>query len=468
MEAMPFINQLQHWAAARPQQAAIVVGEQALSYDALLQAAGKAPGGGCVAVIDLPGSTGLAVQFCAAVFQDRTAMVLDAGWPAALRRSLSDAAANWARGSSGDRPFLLGLSSGTSGLPKAFLRSAESWRESFSQSARYFSVEPGCTTLAPGPLAASMNLYALGESIHAGGTLVGLPRFTPDAALDAMERHGATRLVLVPTVLDLIAARGMDTGRDGSALRQIVCAGDALGPETLDLARRWAPHAHIQQYYGAAELGFVAASTVADAPGVGRAFPGVQLGIRDAGGLELPAGTPGNICVRSPYVCGGYAWGDDGLAFGSVHPPGADPAGAPDADTGAWFTVHDQGWLDADGVLHVAGRAGDMVVTAGANVYPHEVEAALAAATKGGIIVAGIPDPTRGQLLAAGIVAPGLGDIDVVLAACREAAQALPAGHRPTAWYALDALPLTGSGKPSRRLLAQWIQEGDSRARRIR
>lgn len=463
---MPFINQLQHWAAVRPQQAAIVVGEQQLSYSGLLRAAGLATAEGHVWIIDEPSSTGLAVQFCAALLQERTALVLDADWPASLRRNLAEASANWAYGTSGEGPFLLGLSSGTSGLPKAFVRSAESWRESFVQSGRYFEVAAGCTTLAPGPMAASMNLYALGESIHAGGTLVSLPRFTPDAALAAMERHMATRLVLVPTVLELIAARGMETGRGGAALRQIVCAGSALGPGTLELARRWAPHAHIQQYYGAAELGFVAASTVADAPGVGRAFPGVELSIRDGDGQELPAGTRGNICVRSPYVCGGYAWGDDGLAFGSLG--GLDTPGDPDTDSADWFTVHDQGWLDADGVLHVGGRAGDMVVTAGANVYPHEVEAALSAATKGGIIVAGIPDARRGQLLAAGFVATGTAETHSLLSACREAAQALPAGHRPTAWYALDALPLTGSGKPSRRLFAQWIQEGDSRAQRIR
>lgn len=457
---MPFISQLQHWAAARPQQAAVIVGEQALSYAALLHEAGLAPAGGHVSIIDEPTGTGLAAKFCAAVLQGRTAMVLDAGWPAALRRDLAAAAAAWENGSSTNGTFLLGLSSGTSGTPKAFIRSAESWRESFIQSTRHFGVEAGCTTLAPGPLAASMNLYALGESIHAGGTFVALPHFTPDAALDAMGRHGATRLVLVPTVLELMAARGLATGQGGAVLRQIVCAGSALGPETLGLARRWAPQAHIQQYYGAAELGFVAASSDAAAPGVGMAFPGVKLSIRGPGGAELPAGTPGNICVRSPYICGGYAWGDDGLAFGSVGGTGTDPA--------AWFTVNDQGWLDADGVLHVAGRAGDMVVTAGANVYPHEVESALAAAVQCGIMVAGVPDSRRGQLLAAGIVVRGAMEVDAVLAGCRKAAQALPAGHRPTAWYALDTLPLTGSGKPSRRLFAQWIQEGDPRARRIR
>lgn len=454
------MNQLQHWADVRPQHAALVVGEQMLSYSGLLRAAGLATSEGHMSIIDEPSSTGLAVQFCAAVLQGRNAMVLDAGWPDALRRKLVNAASDWAHGRSGECPFLLGLSSGTSGLPKAFVRSAESWRESFSQSAQYFEVAAGCTTLAPGPMAASMNLYALGESIHAGGTFVSLHRFTPDAALDAMERHGATRLVLVPTVLELIAARGIETGRGGAAVRQIVCAGSAFGPATLELARRWAPHAQIQQYYGAAELGFVAASTVADAPGVGRAFPGVELSIRDGDGQALPAGTPGDICVRSPYVCDGYAWGDDGLAFGRIDGAAEDPD--------AWFTVHDQGWLDAEGVLHVAGRAADMVVTAGTNVYPHEVEAVLSGATKGAVMVAGVPDARRGQLLAAGIVAPGTAETQAVLAACREAAQALPAGHRPTAWYVLDALPLTDSGKPSRRLFAQWIQEGDSRAQRIR
>ncbi len=243
MKSMPFIDKLKQWAANHGGRTALIVGGRRLTYSELLQAAEwqaaqahsvSTSGARSMSVIDRPSGAELVVDFCAALSLGRTAMILDASWPAALRAKLTQAAQQWASvQDAAVQPFLLGLSSGTSGLPKAFVRTTDSWRESFVRSAKYFQLGPDSVTLAPGPLAASMNLYALGESIHAGSTLVALPRFSPDAALDAMEEHGVTRIVLVPTILELMAARGMATGRDGGQLRSIVCAGSALSEQTL-------------------------------------------------------------------------------------------------------------------------------------------------------------------------------------------------------------------------------------------
>ena len=471
MKSMPFLDKLKHWAVTDGGRTALIVGGQRLTYGELLQAAASQAaqtqavstfGARSVSVIDRPTSTELIVDFCAALFMGRTAMVLDASWPATLRGQLTEAAQTWASiDDAGAQPFLLGLSSGTSGLPKAFVRTTDSWRESFVNSAKYFQLVPDNVTLAPGPLAASMNLYALGESIHAGSTLVALPRFSPNAALNAMEDHRVNRLVLVPTVLELMAARGMATGRDGGQLTSIVCAGSAMPERTLTLARKWAPHARIQQYYGAAELGFVAASTVEPLAagvgavvGVGMAFPGVDISIRDECGHDVAAGEQGDICVRSPYVCSGYAWGDDGLAFGQ--------------HATSWHSVHDQGHLDESGVLHVSGRTSEMIITAGANVYPHAVEEGLAPAggSTSTIVVTGVVDELRGQRIAAGVFNP-MGPDAIDVAALRLSALQLPAQQRPGLYYFLSELPLTGSGKTSRAMLGQWISEGDARAQRL-
>ncbi|AIY00317.1 hypothetical protein ART_0718 [Arthrobacter sp. PAMC 25486] len=481
---MPFIDQLQQWAAARGKHPAVIIGAQRIDFAGLLAAASaqRNTATSRVAIIDVPTSTQLATQFCAALHQHKTAMVLDAGWPAELRSALARAAQEWDGGAAqvwdgdaADRPFLLGLSSGTSGIPKAFTRSTASWRESFIRSSEYFRLTPNTVTLAPGPLAASMNLYALGESIHAGGTFVALPHFSPDAALTAMTQRHVNRLVLVPTVLELLARRGMETGHTATGLTHIVCAGSALGSSTVALARQWAPHATIQQYYGAAELGFVAASTLepetTPAPasdsgpasnqgmsdGVGPAFPGVQLSVRDVHGREVPTGGLGSICVKSPYLCSGYAWGDDGLAFSRLGSTG-------------WHTVHDQGHIDAQGILHVVGRASDMILCSGTNVYPHAVEQALrrGAPDEMNIIVTAIPDPVRGQRVVAAFHSAGKGGSTTDADAFRNSAAALPASHRPSHYYELVVLPLTGSGKISRALLSHWITEGDPRVQRRR
>lgn len=489
---MPFIDKLKYWATAAGGRPAIVVGDQRLSYAQLLVAAESAgtvgPG---VSVIDVPDSTALAVEFCAALLQGRTAMVVDAGWPHTVRQELADAAAQWQaeqwqaaqrpgkralHAKAGAAPFLLGLSSGTSGLPKAFVRETASWRDSFLRSTEYFNVSQEAVTLAPGPMAASMNLYAMGESWFAGGTHVSLPRFSADATLRALGANPVNRLVLVPTILELIASRGLQTGQSGEQIRSVVCAGSTLSAGTLALARAWAPHARIQQYYGAAELGFVAVSTLEpaaaadDTPGqgVGGAFPGVHIAIRQPDGDPVAPGQQGDVHVQSPYVCSGYAWGDDGLAFSSLPvtalPGTAQPNTGP-AAAAPWHTVHDRGWLDEQDNLHLAGRASDMIVTSGSNVYPHHVEQLLTEAPGCGdatIVVAGIADAVRGQRVVAGIHAPA-----DRLAMIRRAATGLPAAQRPSHYFELASLPLTGSGKISRRMLAQWIMAGDPRARRI-
>ncbi|ALE05944.1 hypothetical protein AL755_11485 [Arthrobacter sp. ERGS1:01] len=469
---MPFINQLQHWARTRPQHPAVIVGADSLSFEQLSQAAAalhRHEGADGVHVIDTPTSTSLAVEFCAAVAGTGVAAVVDASWPDTLKAGLEAKVGDWARDREippapepgftdgpPDTTFMLGLSSGTSGLPKAFTRSRESWRESFVRSIAYFGVGPDDVTLAPGPLAASMNLYALGESLFAGGTFVALPSFSPDAAIGAIKNDGVTRLVLVPAVLGLLAQRGLDTDQGPGAVRAIVCAGAALPPAIAALARRWAPEATIQQYYGASELGFVAASAAPlpdNGTAVGAAFPGVELAILDADGEPTIQGEPGSICVRSSLVSDGYAWGDDGLAFTALD--------------GDWHTVHDQGFLDGDGILNVLGRASDMIVTSGANVYPQLVERALESSEDAGtVVVTGVADPLRGQRVVAGILA-GQMPIEQFLTDCRARAKQLPAAARPTQYFALSAAPVTGGGKLSRAQLRDWIMEGDARAQRL-
>lgn len=523
MKTMPFIEELKRWAADHGDRTAVVVGEQRLDYAQLLRAAEshvRSPptdGTASVAIVDAPSSAGMAVEFCSAVLAGTTVMVLDAQWPSNVRADLSAAASDWAAHQTlrdgAPTPFLLGLSSGTSGLPKAFARSAASWQESFIHSAEYFAVGPDSVTLAPGPMAASMNLYALGESIFAGGTFVALPQFNPDVALKAITDCTVNRLVLVPTILGLMAARGMATGRSGHMIRSIVCAGSELPAAILALARAWAPNARIQQYYGAAELGFVAAASVVRTPtdtegvgtepavteqqGVGTAFPGARISIRDEDGMECGRGQQGDVWVAGPYPCDGYAWGDDGLAFRSETFVGSG------GDSEAWCTVRDQGFLDSGGRLHLAGRASDMVIISGVNVYPHHVEQTLLLAARGArsvqgqeamadavtVVVAGIADEVRGQRLVAGIcMSPLAVPIDAVPVVAgpmdaapvdavpldavpiddvRRAAQQLPAPQRPSQYFALSSLPLTGSGKMSRTILAQWIMEGDARAKRL-
>ena len=142
-------------------------------------------------------------------------------------------------------------------MPKAFTRSRRSWQLSFEASVEFFGLATDDKTLAPGPLAASLNLYALAECLYAGSEFHTLARFDVGDAHAAVSHDGITRLVLVPTMLRLLSERGLSGGVDASGIRTIICAGSKLDARTLEAARRWAPNATIFEYYGASELSFV-------------------------------------------------------------------------------------------------------------------------------------------------------------------------------------------------------------------
>jgi acyl-CoA synthetase (AMP-forming)/AMP-acid ligase II len=463
---MPFLDQLRRWAAQKPHEPAVVCGRERLSWSELHAAAqALARSGAPTGILRQGNGVDFAVRWAAGVAGDRECAVLDPLWPETLADDVAVRLAERWRGApagpaelaDGDpeSSFLVGLTSGTTSLPKGFSRTRDSWRRSFAASIECFGLKPEDRVLAPGPLSASLNLYALSECLSAGATFHTLAHFDVGDAHAEITGRGITRLVLVPTMLRVLAERGITGDIDASGITAVVCAGQKLDRRTLEAVRRWAPQAAVWEYYGASELSFVAASVHepgADGAevgtGVGRAFPGVELAVLDDDGRQVPDGEVGNIGVRSPLVSAGYVWGDDGQAFTRL---------------GGWATVRDQGFLDG-GTLHVLGRRADMINTGGANVYPHEVEAALAMLPGvAEVVVAGVPDDVRGQRIVAGIVPSHAGLGQLALRAGLEGT--LPPVKRPLAYLELAELPTTERGKLSRAEFQRWVLEGDSRAR---
>jgi len=488
---VPFLDRLQRWAALRPDANAVTIGAERLSYAELVDRASirarelvPASSGGPT-VLCRPNGLDFVLDFVAAVAGAGSVAVLDPGWPAgqrsAVERMLRDAGSPprtltappppaGLRDGPPDSIFLYGFTSGTTAVPKAFTRSRDSWQRAFTTSSAWFELGADDRVLAPGPLSASLTLYALAETLSAGAAFHTLPFFDVGTALDSIEHAGVTRVVAVPTALRLLGERGWTAGVNGSALSGIVSAGARLDGATLASVRNWAPRATVYDYYGAAELSFVTARRlrpgdhrIESPTAVGRPFPGVDVRVLDDAGRASAPGTTGTIVVRSRLVSDGYAWGDDGSAF---------------ARTGEWCTVGDQGHLDDAGELHFEGRRADMIVTSGHNVYPQEVEATLRSGlglsgpgipgVAAQVVVTGLEDARRGTLLVAALLeAPGPDGPALTLTDLRTAATELAAPKRPRGYYRITELPLTGAGKISRRMLADWITEGDPRAHRL-
>ena len=107
-----------------------------------------------------------------------------------------------------------------------------------------------------------------------------------------------------------------------------------------------------------------------------------------------------------------------------------------------------------------------MINTGGHNVYPHEVEAALAMLPGvAEVVVAGVPDDIRGQRVVAGVVPSHAGLCQLQLRAGLEGR--LAPAKRPLQYFELDELPVTERGKLSRALFQRWVLEGDEHARTL-
>lgn len=322
-------------------------------------------------------------------------------------REMADAAASAPPGT-----FLIAVTSGTSGRPRPVLRTAASWTSSFSPLAELAGLSAQDRVLLTGPLHATMHLFAAVHTLWLGAELTDRP-------------DHATAVHAVPAVLaDLLAAPSPT-----APLRTAVVAGSALPVRVADDAA--ARGVAVTEYYGAAELSFVAAARHS---GALRPFPGADVQLRD-----------GEIWVRSPYLASGYA-------SGVIGPLRRDQDG--------YATVGDLGeWLDGGG-LRVRGRGDAAITTGGATVIAEDIEAALCTLPGvGAAAVVGVPHRRLGEVVAA-VIEPAADDSAEArnLAGIRAAARLVLHGPSlPRRWFTVRRLPRTGNGKIARALVGDAV-----------
>ncbi|AJQ93179.1 class I adenylate-forming enzyme family protein [Gynuella sunshinyii] len=356
-----------------------------------------------------------------------------------------------------DQPFLIGLTSGTTSMPKAFIRSRRSWRESLEHSQQVFSLHADMTTLAPGSMTQGIALFALLESLNAGAEFVTDGDFNVITLARRLAEGHIRRLVVVPTMIAALAVYAQNKPLQFPAVIQVVSAGAKFERHHWQQCQQLFPAANIFEYYGASELSFVSVNPLT--PGnidhaidtVGHAFPGVEISIRDQHGHELPDGQSGQVYLRSPLICQGYLWHDETATF----------------QQNQWgATVGDLGYLQ-DGRLTIVGRAGGMVVSRGHNIYLSEVERALkATGLIAEAVVLGIKDAYAGQRLVA-IVQPLL-DRPLTTDDLKHACRPHIGRHKiPQEIYRLQHWPLTVSGKIARKTLELWIQQHHAALQRL-
>lgn len=445
-------DRLDELALDQPTRAALVCGDEVLSRSAfadqvarLRGAIGAAVPAGAGVALDMGNAPELVAAFFACATSGRVAQVYEPSWPPAYRAAIDAALAPAptlgalppmppapAAPVSPDAAFYVGFTSGSTGVPKGYRRTHASWIESFAVSEEAFGLSPDDIVLAPGGLAASLHLYGIVHALHIGASAVMMRHFLPLRALELIALHGVTALYATPTQLQMLTKVARAEAIVCPGVRRIMISGAKWRPETRAAVAAIFPNAGIAEFYGASEMSFITLVGPGEEvpPGsVGRAAPGVELRIRDGAGRDLPPGETGTIWVASGMLFEAYACGE----------------GEETRREGAFLTIGDHGRLDAAGYLTLAGRERRMLVTAGQNVYPEEVEALLATAP--GIdeaLVLGLPDALRGVELVALLRGPGAGDERRLRAHCR---RFLPASKLPRRFLVIEDWPRTAGGK---------------------
>jgi malonyl-CoA/methylmalonyl-CoA synthetase len=256
-------------------------------------------------------------------------------------------------------------------------------------------------------------------------------RFAHERAEALFEEFRPTLFFGVPTVyVRLLELPAEAARRLGARMRLFVSGSAPLPARVFDAFRSKFGHAILERYGMTETLMTIGNPYDGERrPGtVGRPLPGVEVRLVGPDGQEVPDGETGELQVRGPSVFGGY-W----------RRPEATAAAFADG----WFRTGDLGLRSADGYVTLRGRASDLVITGGFNVYPREVEEVLL--EQPGVreaAVVGRPDAVRGERPVAFFAGDALPS--ALEAACR---RQLASFKVPAAFVRVDALPRNALGK---------------------
>ena len=342
----------------------------------------------------------------------------------------------WVRG--GGR--LVIHTSGTTGKPKGAERDVEGSglstlsallsRVPLRQEDRFYLAPPLFHTLAFGMMSAGLVL---------GATLVLRSRFDADSTPDFLRAQRVTAMAVVPVML----RRLLDAMPEGMRLPylRIVLTSGAASPEVLRSRVRQRLGLVHYDLYGATEAGWATIATPHDMvvrPGTqGRPAGEIRIHIVDPEGNAVPTGQVGLVMMETGWAFEGYT----GRSAEGVLRQG-------------WVHVGDTGYVDEQGFLYLTGRADDMIITGGENVYPAEVEGALEAhPAVAEAAVVGRPDPEFGQVVVA-YVALRPGHEGVAVDTLRRFVGERTARYKaPREIHVVEALPRNVIGKVLRREL---------------
>jgi fatty-acyl-CoA synthase len=356
-----------------------------------------------------------------------------------------------------DDPCWFFFTSGTTGRSKAAVLTHG--QMAFVVTNHLADLMPGTTehdaSLVVAPLSHGAGVHQLVQAARGVPTiLLSTERFDIDEAFALIERHRISNIFTVPTILKMMVEHAAVDRYDHSSLRYVIYAGAPMYREDQKAALKKLGKVLVQ-YFG---LGEVTGNITVlprdlhdpeDGPQArigtcGFARTGMQVQVQDDQGRELKPFETGEICVIGPAVFAGYY---------------DNPEANAKAFRDGWFRTGDLGHMDQEDFVYITGRASDMYISGGSNIYPREVEEKiLTHPAIGEVAVLGVPDPFWGEVgIAVCVARAGATEVSELELATFLAAK-VPRYKMPKRFFFWDALPKSGYGKIPKRLVRDELE----------
>jgi acyl-CoA synthetase (AMP-forming)/AMP-acid ligase II len=341
-------------------------------------------------------------------------------------------------------PFVLSLSSGTTGRPKGPLIEHRHFLARFRTHWINLGLNGRDRFICATPLYFGGGRTFAMSVLFSGGTLIlKPPPCAPEDLIACVASEQATSLFLVPTQLRRLLQLEDAALAPLQGLNLLFSSGAPLSPaERVEIRDRLCPH--FFEYYASTEGGGVSLLTPDDiathGQTVGRPVFAVEVEVVDAQDNPLPLGETGLLRYRGPACATAYH---------------RDPEASAEAFRQGWFYPGDLASLDADGFVTLCGRQKDMIIRAGINIFPSDIEYALNAHPAVAESAAlGWPSREFGEEIAAFVVLATACEPEVLLAHARKI---LPRPKWPRAVFVMDELPRNSGGKVLKRELLQRL-----------
>lgn len=352
-----------------------------------------------------------------------------------------------------DAVQMLMHSSGTTGLPKGIIYTHATTLASSMAKIIDFNLQPTDVVVVFGPLfhAGPLLDLAIPLLLRGGRLTLGASRqFDPARLLATVAAERGTMVQIYPTMLRRVLSEVTDpSAYDLPSLRLIITGGEAAPLPVIRGVHERFPHVAFVNNYGSTEGGpittlLAAEDSLRKIGSVGKPAFGVEVRIADANDRPLPPGQVGEILVRGPFVTPGY-WNR--------------PEITAESSRNGWWHTGDLAWRDDDGFIFISGRSKDMIKSGAENIFPVEVEQAIAALP--GVVevgVIGVPDDHWGETVAAFVVkAPDAAvDADAVITQCRDQ---LASYKKPRYVLFVDSLPRNTTNKVDKNALRKQFAE---------